>query len=191
MARATKTAAAPAEPILPARRSVSRPFKPTKKAATAAAETSVIKAPCGAAKPSRSTPPPTRTSTSTTTTTPPPPAPKLSKDELRAQVAKLEGSNATLKAKSREMNRAIKAANSRIADLETEVAELRDQAAATQAAAKPVKEAKPPRAARASRKAPIDPGDAVPPGVAVEESQPLDEEARAARDALEEHLSAS
>jgi septal ring factor EnvC (AmiA/AmiB activator) len=116
-------------------------------------------------------------------------APKLSKDELRAQVAKLEGSNATLKAKSRDMNRAFKAANSRIADLETELAELREQAAAAQPVTKPVKEAKAPRAARASRKASIDPGDAVPPGVAVEEPQPLDEEAQTARDALEEHLS--
>ena len=68
----------------------------------------------------------------------------------------------TLKAKSRDMNRAFKAANSRIADLETEVAELREQAASVQVVAKPVKEAKAPRAGRSSRKAPIDLGDAVP-----------------------------
>ena len=147
-----------------------------------------MKAPRVAAKTSRSTPAPARTST---TTPLPLAAPKLSKDELRAQVAKLEGSNATLKAKSRDMNRAFKAANSRIAELETELAELREQAATAQAAAKPAKEAKAPRAARAPRKAAIDPGDTVPPGVAVEEPQPLDEEARAAPDALEEHLSAS
>jgi chromosome segregation ATPase len=147
-----------------------------------------MKAPRVAAKMSRSTPAPARTSTTTTTPTA---APKLSKDELRAQVAKLEGSNATLKAKSRDMNRMIKAASSRIAELETELAELREQAAAVQVVAKPVKEAKAPRAARTSRKAPIDPGDAVPPGVAVEEPQPLDEEAQMAQDALEEHLSGS
>jgi hypothetical protein len=88
------------------------------------------------------------------------------------------------------MNRAFKAANSRIADLEAELAELREQAAATQVLAKPVKEAKAPRVARASRKALLDPGDAVPPGVAVEDPQPLDEQAQTARDALEEHLSA-
>ena len=35
----------------------------------------------------------------------------------------------------------------------------------------------------------IDPGDAMPPGVAVQQPQPLDEEAVAARDALDEHLS--
>ena len=187
MARVAKTVAAPAKPNLPARKSVSRPVTPTKKAATAPAETPAMKAPRVAAKTSRSTPAPARTST---TTAAPTRAPKLSKDELRAQVAKLEGSNATLKAKSRDMNRAFKAANSRIADLEAELAELRDQAAAAQAAAKPAKQAKAPRAARTLRKAPLDPGDAVPPGVAVEESQPLDEEAQTARDALEEHLSA-
>ena len=187
MARVAKTVAAPAKPNLPARKLVSRPVTPTKKAATAPAETPAMKTPRGAAKTSRFTPAPARTSTTTPTPTA---APKLSKDELRAQVAKLEGSNATLKAKSRDMNRAFKAANSRIADLETELAGLREQAAAAQPITKPVKEAKAPRAGRASRKAPLDPGDAVPPGVAVEEPQPLDEEARAARDALEEHLSA-
>ena len=186
MARVAKTVAAPAKPNLPARKLVSRPVTPTKKAATAPAETPAMKTPRLAAKTSRSTPAPARTSR---TTPLPLAAPKLSKDELRAQVAKLEGSNATLKAKSRDMNRAFKAANSRIADLEAELAKLREQAAAVQVVAKPVKEAKAPRAARASRKAPIDPGDAVPPGVAVEEPQPLDEEAQTARDALEEHLS--
>jgi ribosomal protein L29 len=188
MARVAKTVAAPAKPNLPARKSVSRPVTPTKKAATAPAETPAMKTPRVAAKMSMSTPAPARTNT---TTTAPTAAPKLSKDELRAQVAKLEGSNATLKAKSRDMNRTIKAANSRIAELETELAELREQAAAVQVVANPVKEAKAPRAARTSRKAPIDPGDAVPPGVAVEEPQPLDEEAQMAQDALEEHLSGS
>jgi DNA repair exonuclease SbcCD ATPase subunit len=184
VARVAKTAATPAKPNLPARKSVSRPGTPTKKAATAPAETPAMKTPRVAAKMSRSTPAPARTSTTTPTA-----APKLRKDELRAQIAKLEGSNATLKAKSRDMNRTIKAANNRIAELEIELAELREQASAAQAVAKPVKEAKAPRAARTSRKAPIDPGDAVPPGVAVEDPQPLDEEAQTARDALEEHLS--
>ena len=121
MARVAKTAAAPAKPNLPARKSVSRPVTPTKKAATAPAETPAMKAPRVAAKISRSTPAAARTST---TTPLPLAAPKLSKDELRAQVAKLEGSNATLKAESRDMNHAFKAANSRIANLEAELAEL-------------------------------------------------------------------
>ena len=74
------------------------------------------------------------------------------------------------------MNRAIKAANSRIADLETEVAELRERAAAAQSAAEPGEKAKAPRAVRATRRAAIDPGNAVLPGVAVE-PRPLEEEA--------------
>ena len=184
MARAVKTTAAPAKPTPPARKVAPRPVPPTKRAAVAPIETPVIETPRGAAKPSRSAP------ARTTTTAPAPTvAPKLSKDELRAQVAKLEGSNATLRAKSRDMNRAIKAANSRIAELEAEIAELREQVAATEAVNETTEAPKASRRARTTRKAPIDPGDAVPPGVAVAEPQPLDEEAQAARDALEEKLS--
>ena len=39
------------------------------------------------------------------------------------------------------------------------------------------------------RKKAVDPGDAVPPGVAVEEAEPMDAEAEAARDALDANLS--
>ena len=113
-------------------------------------------------------------------------APKVSKDELRAQVEKLERANATLRAKSREMRRAEKMTNDRIAELETEVARLESQVARHAAAAKRSNAAKP---SRASRKRDIDPGDAVPPGVAVPEPEQPDEEAEAARGALEEHLS--
>jgi hypothetical protein len=52
------------------------------------------------------------------------PAPAVSKDELRAQVEKLELLVATLRAKSRETNRAAKAATARIAELEDQVAKL-------------------------------------------------------------------
>ena len=127
------------------------------------------------------------------------PAPKVSKDDLRAQVEKLELAHATLRAKSRDMGRAAKAATSRIAELEAEVAQLQEQAERAAAAvkrAKPAKAApakpiptKPASATPKSRRREIDPGDAVPPGVAVEEPEPMDEEAEAARDALEEHLS--
>ena len=94
--------------------------------------------------------------------------------------------NAALKAKGRETNRTVKAANKRIAELEAEVAQLQEQAArpvATPTAEKVVRRGRPPR----SRE--IDPGDAVPPGVAVLDPEPLDAEAEAARDALEEKLS--
>jgi hypothetical protein len=112
------------------------------------------------------------------------PAPKVSKDELRAQVEKLEQLVASLRAKSRETNKAAKVAAARIAELEAEVTELEKRAAPL-----PVREPRSPKAARAKRKSrEIDPGDAVPPGVAVEDPAPLDDEAETALENLEAHL---
>lgn len=118
----------------------------------------------------------------------PPMLPKLkvSKDDLRAQVAKLEDTVATLRAKSRELTRAAKQAAARIAELETQLATQTVPNTVPEQSARTVRGS---RAAAGSRKRPIDPGDAVPPGVAVIEPQPLDEEARAAKDALTSHLS--
>ncbi len=102
--------------------------------------------------------------------------PKLSKDELRAQVEKLEQANATLRAKGREANRAAKANTARIADLEDQVNRLEKQAK-TEAA--PVKSR--PRSSTPGRvkrsKAGNDPGDALPAGVAVQEPAGLKEDA--------------
>ncbi len=110
------------------------------------------------------------------------PAPKISKDELRANVGKLEQLVATLRAKSREANKAVKAATARIAELEAHVARLEKRAAA---APTPVGE---PKAAKRRGRA-IDPGDAVPSGVAVQDPQPLDDEAETAHEHLDAHLS--
>jgi hypothetical protein len=129
---------------------------------------------------------PSATATPRTTARAPavPPAPKVSKDELRAQVEKLEQLVTSLRAKSRETNKAAKVAAARIAELEAQVAELEKNAAPA-----PVREPKSPRPARAKRKSrEIDPGDAVPPGVAVEEPAPLDDEAETALENLETHL---
>ena len=117
-----------------------------------------------------------------------PPAPKVSKGELRAQVDKLELVVAALRAKSRETNRAAKAAAARIAELEAQVVRLEKKAAtpAPTTNQKP-QTMKPLRAKRQSRE--IDPGDAVLPGVAVQEPAPLDEQAETALENLEEHLS--
>ena len=116
--------------------------------------------------------------------------PPPSKGELRAQIEKLETANATLKAKSRETNRAAKVAARRIAELEGQVAQLETAAAKATASVTTRSDAKPARRGRPpGRSKTIDPGDAVPPGVAVQEPEPLDDEAKAARDALEEHLS--
>jgi hypothetical protein len=114
-------------------------------------------------------------------------APKVSKDELRAQVEKLELSVAALRAKNREANRAAKTAAARIAELEDQVARLEKNAASQAAPAKRgSSSASPGRGARRSKV--IDPGDAVPPGVAVEDPAPLDQEAETALENLEEHL---
>lgn len=110
--------------------------------------------------------------------------PKVSKDELRFQAEKLEQLVVTLRAKSRETNKAAKVATTRIAELEAQVAQLAKAAAAAPDAQS--KAAKPPRAKRQGRE--IDPGDAVPPGVAVQEPAPLDEVAESAPENLEEHL---
>jgi hypothetical protein len=116
------------------------------------------------------------------------PVPKISKDELRAQVEKLELSVASLRTKNREANRAAKTAAARIAELENEVARLEKKAAFQAAPGKRGSiPASPGRSGRRSRA--IDPGDAVPPGVAVEEPAPLDREAETALENLEEHLS--
>jgi hypothetical protein len=114
-----------------------------------------------------------------------PQAPKLSKDELRAQVGKLERANATLRAKSRETSRAAKSSAARIAELEGEVARLEKKVASQAAAA--TRSPKPRTSASSKRRSSdIDPGDAVPPGVAVQEPDPLGAEAEAVHEDPEE-----
>lgn len=125
-------------------------------------------------------------------------APKLSKEELRVLAERLERTNATLRARSREAVRAAKAASARIAELEAQVEQLEGKVAAQEAsreasptaAAKPARQspAKPNRPRKQKQQQGIDPGDAVPPGVAVQEPAPEDEEARQARGNLERHL---
>jgi chromosome segregation ATPase len=113
-------------------------------------------------------------------------APKLSKDELRARVETLERTNATLRAKNRDANRAAKTAAARIAELEDQVTQLEKRVASAQP--KPKRSAPSPRKRRSHE---IDPGDAVPPGVAVQEPAPLDKEAETALENLTENLEAN
>ena len=115
------------------------------------------------------------------------PTPKLSKDELRTQIEKLERANASLRAKGREMNKGAKAAAVRIDELELQLADLEGKARSQAAASNQGrKQSRPPARRRGPRE--LDPGDAVPPGVAVLEPAPLDEEAEVALENLEEHL---
>ena len=192
MARSTKTTAAVAEPKATARKAPAR-AKPASAASAAvppapakakAGKTAVQATPAKAGKtavqatPAKAVPAP---AVAIPARLPPP-----SKGELRAHIEKLEAANAALKVKSRESNRTAKAANRRIDELEAEVARLQEQAVqpvAAPPAEKVVRRGRPPR----SRE--INPGDAVPPGIAVLDPEPLDAEAEAARDALEENLS--
>ena len=119
--------------------------------------------------------------------------PKLSKDELRAQVDKLERANASLRTKNREAGRAAKAAEARIAELEAHVARLEKSAArrsqpAPEPAAEVQRTTRSTRTRRSGLSRDRDPGDAVPPGVAVADPEPLDERAKQVRANLEEHL---
>ena len=116
------------------------------------------------------------------------PAQKVSKDELRAQVEKLERTNATLRVKGREATLVAKTAAARIAELEELVARLEKQVAAQTMRAGGSQPASPPKSPRRAKRREIDPGDAVPPGVAVLEHAEPDPEAETARENLEEHL---
>lgn len=100
--------------------------------------------------------------------------PKLSKNELRAQVETLEWTVATLRARSRDDNRTAKVAAARISELEAQVAQFKQDAAPQPAV--PQWGAKPKLIGTKRTGRSIDPGDAVPPGVAVQEPAPLDEE---------------
>ena len=126
---------------------------------------------------------------------------KISKDELRAQVEKLEGTVTALRTRSREAVRAAKQVAARIEELEAQVAGLEKQAAKPSAAASPTRTRAPatavasppaPKATRSGRGRRLsrerDPGDAVPPGVAVEEAEPMDKEATVAFENLQAHL---
>ena len=143
----------------------------------------LAKAAAGTAKPTRGTP----AAASGAKKAAAAPAPKPSKDELRAQVEKLERANALLRARSRESGRIAKTAAARIAELEDQVAQFEKNEKKLSQPASAVRGRKPADRTR-PRHREIDPGDAVPPGVAVQEPAPLDEEAETARDNLEEHL---
>ena len=155
------------------------PAKPAKAAAAAK--------PVAAAKASAAQPIATKRQAAVPT---PAATPKPSKDELRAQVEKLEGANETLRTKSRETNKAMKAAAKRIAELEEQVAQLERAATAKHAATRPGPKPKAAAAASGKRRSRgIDPGAAVPPRVAVGDPAPRGEEAEAASESPEQNLS--
>jgi hypothetical protein len=105
-------------------------------------------------------------------------APKVSKDALRAQVAKLERANANLRSRNKELKQAVEAAAGRIAQLEGEKRTTKDAA--------PVRAGRTPgrRAAGTEEHSDRDRGDAVSPGMAVHDPEPLGE----ADEKVVEHL---
>ena len=113
---------------------------------------------------------------------------KISKDDLRAQVEKLERANANLRVKNRELKRAAGEAAGRAEELERQVSR-HDRRAARDAAQVAATDAPRRRAGPGRGRRPRDPGDAVPPGVAVEEPEPLGDDDRKVLDHLNEELS--
>jgi hypothetical protein len=183
VARSTKTAAAPPTPV-GAKRRIAIPVvapEPTQPAKTKAALSKAAAAPPKAAA--------TRAKPSTAAVPAAVRIPPPSKGELRAHIEKLEAANATLKAKSREANRAAKLATRRIAELEEQVGQLQEEATKVATPVAPVAGARTVRRGRPpGRKTASGSGDAVPPGVTSEKVEPLYAEAEAARDGLEENL---
>jgi hypothetical protein len=113
---------------------------------------------------------------------------KVSKDELRAQVDKLQRANAVLRAKGREVNRAAKADAARIAELEDEVAQLEKKVASAGAPAK--QSAKPVASVRtrrtsAARDATAPAAPHSDPAVPVQDSEPAHDTLEAAHPASE------
>ena len=102
------------------------------------------------------------------------PAPKVSKDELRAQVDKLERGNATLRAKSREAGRAAKAAAARIEELEEQVTRLEKAAVKPKAAAASTPATRAPRGGRTRRQP--ETADAAPPTEEIGDTPAHDDE---------------
>ncbi len=123
---ATKPAATAMAPVRAKRRSADMDVAPAASTPTKAREARSVPTPAAAVKPTsgRGRPAAVATPEAAPTRVPPP-----SKGELRAQIEKLETANATLKAKSREGNRAAKSATRRITELEEQVAQAQEEAA--------------------------------------------------------------
>ena len=123
---ATKPAATAMAPVRAKRHSADVDLAPVASTPAMAREARSVPTPAAAVKPTsgRGRPAAVATPEAAATRVPPP-----SKGELRAQIEKLETANATLKAKSREGNRAAKSAARRITELEEQVAQFHEEAA--------------------------------------------------------------
>ena len=119
------------------------------------------------------------------------PAPRSNTDALREQVEALERTVVRLQARIDELESRLAAMEDRAS--RPAVTPSRTAARGSRRDAAPVDtvpaDAAPPRSRRGGRLSPErDPGDAVPPGVAVREPEPMDGEAAAALENLEDRL---
>lgn len=114
-----------------------------------------------------------------------PSAPKLSKEELRAEVAKLGQANAAMRAKSRETNRTAKAAAARISELENHVAQLEKAAARKLAPVEAPAKPQPVMSKRGKQRGRKD--DVMPTEVEVGEPSFLRQDEETMAESLEEH----
>ncbi len=131
MARPTKTtatipAATAMAPVRAKRRSADVELAPVASTPTKAREARSVPIPAAAVKTTSGR---GRTGAVATPEAAPTRVPPPSKGELRAHIEKIETANATLKAKSREGNRAAKAVTRRITELEQQVVQFQEATA--------------------------------------------------------------
>lgn len=123
--------------------------------------------------------------------------PAVSKDDLRAQVEKLERANAMLRTKSREAGRTAREATARIEELEAQVTKLERSAVPKEGAVRTrgarseavTLDPKPTRSTRGRK--PLGkrkPGRAKPLGVAVQESESVDSDADTSSEDSKDHV---
>jgi hypothetical protein len=102
--------------------------------------------------------------------------------DLREHLQQLENANAKLGGRQQAADRSAKILDARLSELEARMAVLEERMTRSERTGE--KPARRPRATRRSRD--IDPGDSVPEGVAVQDPEPLDEEAEAALEHLQQ-----
>ena len=107
---------------------------------------------------------------------------EASANEFQEHLNELEKANAKLRGRQQAADRSGKILEARLSELEARMAVLEERITRLERTGE--KPARRPRTTRRSRD--IDPGDSVPEGVAVQEPEPLDEEAEAALEHLQQ-----
>jgi predicted nuclease with TOPRIM domain len=103
-------------------------------------------------------------------------------NDFQEHLKELEKANAKLRGRQQAADRSAKILEVRLSELEARLAVLEERIMQSERTGEKV--ARRPRTTRRSRD--IDPGDSVPEGVAVQDPEPLDEEAEAALEHLQQ-----